>query len=102
MSRLLAVSMMVLAAAGTCFGAADPYPTLAVGSPAPDFALPGIDGKTHNLSEYSSSPVLAIVFTCNHCPTAQLYESRVKKLAADYRDKGVTLIAIEPNDPDAV
>ncbi len=102
MSRLLALSVMTLAAAGTAFGAADPYPTLAVGSPAPDFALPGIDGKTHKLSEYSSGPVLAIVFTCNHCPTAQLYESRIKKLAADYRDRGVALIAIEPNDPDAV
>ena len=102
MSRLLALSVMMLAAAGTAFGAEDPYPTLAIGSPAPDFALPGIDGKTHKLSEYSSCPVLAIVFTCNHCPTAQLYESRVKKLAADYRDKGVALIAIEPNDPDAV
>jgi thiol-disulfide isomerase/thioredoxin len=102
MSRLFALRMMMLAAAGTAFGAEDPYPTLAVGSPAPDFALPGIDGKTHKLSEYSSSPVLAIVFTCNHCPTAQLYESRIKKLAADYRDKGVALIAIEPNDPDAV
>jgi len=102
MSRLLALSVMMLAAAGTAFGAEDPYPTLAIGSPAPDFALPGIDGKAHKLSEYSSSPVLAIVFTCNHCPTAQLYESRIKKLAADYRDQGVALIAIEPNDPDAV
>jgi thiol-disulfide isomerase/thioredoxin len=46
--------------------------------------------------------VLVIVFTCNHCPTAQLYESRIKKLAEDYRGKGVTLIAIEPNDPEAV
>jgi len=102
MSRVLALRVMMLAAAGTAFGAEYPYPTLAIGSPAPDFALPGIDGKTHKLSEYSSSPVLAIVFTCNHCPTAQLYESRIKKLAADYRDKGVALIAIEPNDPDAV
>ena len=102
MSRVLALRVMMLAAAGTALGAEDPYPTLAIGSPAPDFALPGIDGKTHKLSEYSSSPVLAIVFTCNHCPTAQLYESRIKKLAADYRDKGVALIAIEPNDPDAV
>ena len=102
MSRLLALRVMMLAAAGTAFGAEDPYPTLAIGSPAPDFALPGIDGKTHKLSEYSSSRVLAIVFTCNHCPTAQLYESRIKKLAADYRDQGVALVAIEPNDPDAV
>src|SRR5437764_11769186 len=76
----------------------DTHPTLAIGSPAPDFALPGIDGKTHQLSEYAGTPVLAIVFTCNHCPTAQLYEGRIKKLADDYRGRGVTLVAIEPND----
>jgi peroxiredoxin len=80
----------------------DQHPTLALGSAAPDFSLPGIDGKTHTLSEYSGSQVLAIVFTCNHCPTAQLYESRIKKLADDYRGRGVTLVAIEPNDPEAV
>ena len=78
------------------------HPTLAIGSPAPDFSLPGIDGKTHPLSEYAASPILAIVFTCNHCPTAQLYEGRIKKLAEDYRAKGVKLIAIEPNDPSAI
>jgi len=80
----------------------DEHPTLAIGSPAPDFSLPGIDGQTHKLSDYADARVLAIVFTCNHCPTAQLYESRIKKLAADYRDRGVTLVAIEPNDPEAV
>lgn len=77
------------------------HPTLAIGSPAPAFSLPGIDGRTHTLSEYTS-PVLAIVFTCNHCPTAQLYEGRIRKLADDYRNKGVTLIAIQPNDPNAI
>lgn len=78
------------------------HPTLAIGSPAPDFSLPGIDGKTHTLKEYSASPILAIVFTCNHCPTAQLYEGRIKKLDEDYRGKGVKLIAIDPNDPSAI
>ncbi len=77
-------------------------PPLAIGSPAPDFCLPGIDGRVHCLAEYSGSNVLVIVFTCNHCPTAQLYESRIKQLAADYKDKGVTLVAIEPNNPNAV
>ena len=80
----------------------EPHPTLALGSPAPDFSLPGIDGRTHTLSEYSGSKVLVIVFTCNHCPTAQLYEPRIKKLADDYRGKDVNLIAIQPNNPDAI
>lgn len=89
-------------AAGVVLGAEGEHPTLAIGSHAPDFALPGIDGKTHRLADYASSKVLAIVFTCNHCPTAQLYETRIKKLAADYRPKGVALVAIEPNNPAAV
>jgi thiol-disulfide isomerase/thioredoxin len=66
------------------------------------FALPGIDGKIHKLSDYAASKVLVIVFTCNHCPTAQLYEPRIKKLAADYAGKGVALVAIQPNNPNAI
>ena len=80
----------------------EPHPTLALGSPAPDFSLPGIDGKIHKLSDYSGAKVLVIVFTCNHCPTAQLYETRIKKLADDYRNRDVSLVAIQPNNPDAI
>jgi peroxiredoxin len=80
----------------------DAHPTLPLGAQAPDFCLPGIDDRTHCLKDYSSSQVLVIVFTCNHCPTAQLYENRIKRLASDYRDRGVALVAIEPNDPQAV
>jgi len=98
MSRLIGFLVLAMAA----FGAVDTRPTLAIGSPAPDFSLPGIDGKTHKLNDYSSSPILAIVFTCDHCPTAQLYEGRIKKLAQDYGSKGVALVAIQPNDPEAV
>jgi peroxiredoxin len=97
MPRILAAVLFALAAFG-----AEEHPTLAIGSPAPPFSLPGIDGKTHTLDEYSGARVLVLVFTCNHCPTAQLYETRIKKLADDYQGKGVVLVAIEPNDPDAV
>ena len=78
------------------------HPTLAIGSAAPGFSLPGIDGKTHTLAEYKDAKVLAIVFTCDHCPTAQLYESRLKKLVDDYKGKSVQFVMIQPNDPDAV
>lgn len=81
---------------------AEEIKTLAIGAKAPDFALPGVDGQVHKLSDYDQAKVLMIVFTCNHCPTAQAYEGRIKKLAADYKDKGVALVAISPNDPDAV
>jgi len=78
------------------------HPIAPIGSPAPDFALPGVDGKVHKLSDYASSPVLVIVFTCNHCPIASIYETRIQKLADDYQSKGVAVVAIEPNDPDAI
>ena len=77
-------------------------PTLAVGSVAPDFCLPGVDGKTHCLKDYATSKVLVIAFICNHCPTSQLYETRIKGITEDYRDKGVGVVAIEPNNPEAV
>ena len=46
--------------------------------------------------------MLVVIFTCNHCPTAQAYEQRIMQLHADYRDKGVAFVAISPNDPQAV
>jgi thiol-disulfide isomerase/thioredoxin len=78
------------------------HPTLAIGSAAPDFCLPGVDGQSHCLKEFAASKVLVVAFICNHCPTSQLYETRIKQIAADYKDKGVAVVAIEPNNPDAV
>jgi peroxiredoxin len=78
------------------------HPILAIGSPAPDFTLPGVDGKIHKLSEYAGSKILAVVFECNHCPVSQLYESRIEKLYKEYRGKGVTFVAINPNNPKSI
>src|SRR5436305_8578457 len=73
-------------------------PVLKIGARAPDFTLPNpVDGKTYSLKDFDSAKVLVIVFTCNHCPTAEMYEGRIKQIAADYRDKGVALVAIQPN-----
>src|SRR5262249_47782032 len=90
------------AATGSARDHAADSPTLAIGAPAPDFDLPGIDGRRHTLKEYAASPFLVVVFTCNHCPTAQAYEERIQKLHDDYAAKGVALVAISPNDPKAV
>ena len=76
--------------------------TLKIGAQAPDFTLSGTDGKLHSLKDYASAKVLVVVFICNHCPIAQLYEQRIKELAAANQDRGVALIAINPNDPKAV
>lgn len=73
--------------------------TLELGAAAPEFSLPGVDGKTYSLDDFADSRLLVVVFTCNHCPTAQAYEKRIMQLAEDYRDKQVALVAISPNDP---
>jgi peroxiredoxin len=82
--------------------AQEPHPVLALGSLAPDFALPGVDGRIHKLADYASTPVLVVIFTCNHCPIAQMYERRIQELADDYKSEGVAVVAIEPNDPQAI
>jgi peroxiredoxin len=101
-SLLYIVSLVVLVFAVPAFCDEAGPPTLVIGSAAPDFCLQGIDGQNHCLKDYAASKVLVVAFTCNHCPTAQLYEGRIKQLAADYKDRGVTLVAIEPNNPNAV
>jgi peroxiredoxin len=80
----------------------DDHPTLSIGSKAPDFKLPGTDGKTYSLTSFAKAKILVIVFTCNHCPTAQAYEDRIIQLEKDYKDKGIQVVAISPNDPSAI
>ncbi|SDP59805.1 Peroxiredoxin [Mucilaginibacter sp. OK268] len=75
------------------------HTTLATGTQAPDFSLPGIDGKTYTLQSFKDAKVLAVVFICNHCPTSQAYEDRLVKLTSDYAPKGVKVVAINPNNP---
>lgn len=75
---------------------------LEIGAPAPDFSLPGVDDKTYSLKDFADAKVLVVIFTCNHCPTAQAYEDRIIQLQKDYRDAGVQIVAISPNDPQAV
>ena len=76
--------------------------TLEIDAPAPELDLPGVDGKTYRLGDFADARVLVVIFTCNHCPTAQAYEQRIIQLHTDYRDKGIALVAISPNDPLAV
>jgi len=69
-----------------------------LGTPAPGFSLPGVDGKTWSLDSFSDAELLIVVFTCNHCPYAVASEDRLLEIQADYRDKGVRLVAISAND----
>ena len=66
----------------------DDHKTLSIGSHAPDFNLPGVDGKMYSLSSFKDAKILVIVFTCDHCPTAQAYEDRIIQLTKDYTPNG--------------
>ena len=77
-------------------------PTLAIGAKAPDFSLPGVDGRIYGLKDFASAKVLVVVFSCNHCPTAQAYEDRLIGVCLDYRPKGVGMVMISPNSPKAL
>ena len=76
--------------------------TLEIGQPAPAFNLPGVDGRNYTLQDFSDARILVLVFTANHCPTAQAYEDRIMQLVRDYKDKGISIVAISPNDPKAL
>lgn len=73
-------------------------PRLSAGEKAPEFELPGVDGKTHSLEEYNDAKILVVFFTCNHCPYARAYEDRLMKLQSDFKDKGAQFVAINSND----
>ncbi len=94
--------LLALAASLMIASAEETPPTLALGSPAPDFNLPGVDGRNWALKDFAQAKVLVVVFTAVHCPTAQYYEPRLQQIADDYRDKGVAVVAIMPNDPKSV
>jgi peroxiredoxin len=72
--------------------------TLALGTTAPEFDLPGVDGRDHALAEYADADVLVLVQSCNHCPYVQAWEGRMSAIQRDYADRGVKLVAINSND----
>jgi len=83
---------------GDEYGGTPPgFHTLAIGDPAPDFSLLGIDGKTYSLSDFRDSPFLMVVFLSNHCPASHAAEVRFIPFVASLRGKGVAVVAINPN-----
>ena len=75
---------------------------LQIGDAAPDFSLPGIDGKTHTLANYKDAKLLLVAFISNHCPDSHAAEMRLLKLIAETKDKGLVVVAINPNNPDGL
>ena len=76
--------------------------TLAIGQLAPDFNLKGTDGKMYSLKSFPKSKILVIIFSANHCPTAQAYEDRIISIAGDYKPKGVEVLMISSNNNQAL
>ncbi len=75
---------------------------LQIGDPAPDFALIGIDDKIHRLADFKKGKVLVVFFTSNHCPTSHGAAARLKEFLADFRGRGMSFVAINPNHPDGL
>ncbi|MEZ0256345.1 MAG: redoxin domain-containing protein [Chthoniobacter sp.] len=104
--KLLRLSLAVLALAFvttvSATHAEDNVHDLQIGEAAPDFSLPGIDGKTHTLAEYKGAKLFMVAFLSNHCPSSHAIEARLLKLLADTKGKGLTFIAINPNNPNGL
>lgn len=69
-----------------------------IGLKAPDFLLPGVDGKDYSLACFKDKKVIVVLFTCNHCPYVQAYEDRLCTLQREFAGPGVQLVAINAND----
>lgn len=94
---VLLVGVLVVVAA-LFVNAGEPTPGYGVGEYAKDFKLNNIDGNQVSLASYSEAKGFVIVFTCNTCPYAQAYESRIIELDKKYANMGFPVIAINPND----
>jgi peroxiredoxin len=75
--------------------------TLELGARAPDFDLPGVDGRNYSLASFADKNVLVVIFSCNHCPYVKAFEDRMVSIQTDYSSKGVQLVAINSNDEKA-
>lgn len=104
-----AIYMFLMLLCAVVIGAAKGFPNVAGGNEGPgpgykpgdyatDFSLKNIDGKKVSLSQYKNAKGFIVVFTCNHCPYAKLYEDRLIELHNKYADKGYPVVAINPND----
>lgn len=69
-----------------------------LGTPAPDFSLPGTDGKTYSPSNFGNKNVLVIIFMCNHCPYVKAVLRRLINLQNEYAERSVQLVGINVND----
>lgn len=76
-----------------------PTPICDFGWPAPNFDLPGTDGKRHTLASMRGEKGLLVMFICNHCPYVKAVLDRIVRDAKELKQQGINCIAIMSNDP---
>ena len=106
MKKILGLMALLVVSAGIFMAATSSSPSttplgegLAVGDVAPDFNLKSIDGSMVSLASYEAANGYIVIFTCNTCPYAVMYEDRMIELHNKYVSQGYPIIAINPNDP---
>jgi peroxiredoxin len=73
---------------------------LSLGTTAPDFALPDVNGREVSLADLENAQALLVVFMCNHCPFVKHVIDGFTQLAEEYQARGVAVIGINSNDVD--
>ncbi len=68
-----------------------------LGTPAPAFTLPSVEGPAVSLTDFDGQPLL-VMFLCNHCPYVRHVETTLGKLVAEYTGQGLSAVAITSND----
>ncbi|MDF1826239.1 MAG: redoxin domain-containing protein [Verrucomicrobiales bacterium] len=99
---LILTAFVVLATFSTASAAGpmdlpEGFTELTIGDAAPDFTLPGVDGKTYTLKDFSEPDVLMIYFTGTHCPTSHGVEQRLQSFVTEMKDESFQIVAINPN-----
>lgn len=92
-------SLLILLVSVIHISALNPNGGYTVGDTARDFKLKNVDGQMVSLANYADAKGFIVIFTCNTCPYAKLYEKRIIALDQKYKSKGYPVIAIQPNDP---
>lgn len=75
-----------------------PSTMLPLGTPAPDFSLPNVDGSTKSLADFQDAQGLVVIFMCNHCPFVIHLADALAAFAKEYQAKGLAVVGISSND----
>jgi peroxiredoxin len=74
---------------------------LELGTAAPPFSLPEVDGATVSLDDFDAAPALLVMFICNHCPFVKHVRDELARIGREYQDRGAAIVAISSNDAEA-